>query len=369
MLDGVFNHASRGFWPFHHILENGENSPYLDWFRINGWPLRPYQHDEHHPPNYESWWGLAALPKLNTANPGVRDYIMQVARHWIEFGIDGWRLDVPAEINDDEFWREFRRVVKGANPEAYICGEIWGPAQRWLQGDQFDAVMNYLFTGATISFFGRHSLNSQWSHPELNIHSQDAAAFAARIDAMHRLYDWQINYAQLNLLDSHDMPRVLWLLNDDKQALRLAVLFQMTMPGAPCIYYGDEIGLSAGPDPECREAFPWDVPARWDQDLLAFYRAATALRQQHPVLRTGDYRVLYAAGDVFVFRRRTSAAQALVCFNTAYSSQPLELTLTEGAEAPFRQIWPSEQPLPFSQQENQVQLTLPPRSSAVFITS
>ena len=101
VLDGVFNHASRGFWPFHHILENGGNSPYIDWFTINGWPLRPYIHDAGNPHNYEGWWDMAALPKLNTNNPGVRDYLMEVARYWIDFGIDGWRLDVPAEIDDD----------------------------------------------------------------------------------------------------------------------------------------------------------------------------------------------------------------------------------------------------------------------------
>ncbi|NOZ71770.1 MAG: glycoside hydrolase family 13 protein, partial [Chloroflexi bacterium] len=355
ILDGVFNHASRGFWPFHHILENGKNSPYLDWFRINDWPLRPYHPDEQNPANYEAWWGLPALPKFNTNNPGVRDYIMQVAKHWIEFGIDGWRLDVPAEIKDDSFWREFRRVVKTANPEAYICGEIWGPAQHWLQGDQFDAVMNYVFTGATISFFGKDTLSTQWVHPELNIHPQDAAAFAARIEAMHHLYDWQINYAQLNLLDSHDMPRALWLMNNDKEALRLAVLFQMTMPGAPCIYYGDEIGLSAGPDPECREAFPWDVPERWDHDLLSFYRAVTALRRQYPALRTGDYQTLYAAGDVLAFQRSLSAEQAFVMFNTASSVQHIELIPRDTPANSLKQVWPLQTKISFKQRENRVQ--------------
>ncbi len=132
ILDGVFNHASRGFWAFHHILENGANSPYLDWFIIQGWPLRAYPSDRTQPPNYECWWGLPALPKFNIRNPGVREYLLEVARHWIAFGIDGWRLDVPTEIDDERFWQAFRRVVKGANPEAYICGEIWHPAERWL---------------------------------------------------------------------------------------------------------------------------------------------------------------------------------------------------------------------------------------------
>lgn len=154
ILDGVFNHASRGFWAFHHILENGANSPYVDWFLIQGWPLRPYASDALHPPNYACWWGLPALPKFNLRNPGVREYLLEVARYWMAFGADGWRLDVPSEIEDDRFWRQWRQVVKTANPEAYLCGEIWQPAQRWLQGDQFDAVMNYPFSRAALSFFG-----------------------------------------------------------------------------------------------------------------------------------------------------------------------------------------------------------------------
>jgi len=122
ILDGVFNHASLGFWAFHHVLENGLNSPYVDWFIIRGWPLRAYHSDATHPPNYDCWWGLPALPKFNIRNPGVREYLLDVTRHWIAFGIDGWRLDVPTEIDDERFWEAFRQVVKTANPEPYLCG-------------------------------------------------------------------------------------------------------------------------------------------------------------------------------------------------------------------------------------------------------
>ena len=111
MLDGVFNHASRGFWPFHHILENGSNSPYLDWFIIQDWPLRPYHSNRKRPHNYESWWNLPALPKINIKNPGAREYILNVARYWIDFGIDGWRLDVPEDIKDEDFWKARWHVI------------------------------------------------------------------------------------------------------------------------------------------------------------------------------------------------------------------------------------------------------------------
>src|SRR5688572_239476 len=152
VLDGVFNHASRGFWQFHHILETGGNSPYIDWFIIEKWPLNPYPKNAKEKTNYEAWWNMAALPKLNTKTPAVREFILDIVHYWLEFGIDGWRLDVPAEIDDDEFWRAFRIAVKTANPEAYIVGELWEEAHRWLAGDQFDATMNYMVAWSSMSF-------------------------------------------------------------------------------------------------------------------------------------------------------------------------------------------------------------------------
>ena len=151
VLDGVFNHASRGFFQFHDIMENGPNSAYLDWFHVEGFPLNAYDADKK--PNYGAWWGLPALPKFNTGCPEVREFLWGIGRKWIDFGIDGWRLDVPNEIDDDSFWREFRSRVKAGNPEAYIVGEVWTDAARWLKGDMWDAVMNYQFTRACIAFF------------------------------------------------------------------------------------------------------------------------------------------------------------------------------------------------------------------------
>ncbi len=160
VLDGVFNHASRGFFPFSHILESGQDSPYIDWFNVHGFPLNAYQGK----PNYDCWWNLPALPKLNTENPIVRRYIMDVARYWIDQGIDGWRRDVPFEITTEGFWEEFRDVVKTANPDAYIVGEIPTEAQKWLNsGDKFDAVMNYQLTHDAVSFFGGDSADRKLS--------------------------------------------------------------------------------------------------------------------------------------------------------------------------------------------------------------
>jgi len=367
VLDGVFNHASRGFWPFHHILENGRNSPYLDWFIIHDWPLRPYSSDKEYPANYKAWWNLPALPKLNTDNPGVRDYIFEAARYWLDFGIDGWRLDVPSEIDDDDFWREFRQVVKTANPEAYLCGEIWSEAQRWLQGDQFDAVMNYIFMWSTISFFGGNTLRPGYQRQHLKLKPLDAPAFSRVINMMHGLYDWEINYAQLNLLDSHDTARALWIMGEDKSALRLGVLFQMTMPGAPCIYYGDEIGLSSGDDPDCRQAFPWQAKERWDTDLLAFYRESTTLRHRYPVLRTGSFQTVYADRKTYAFYRQLEQQTAVAIFNVATTPTRLKLTLPEIGVDTLTQVWPSGVGQSFKVRTGQVEIRLPQREALVLI--
>ena len=368
VLDGVFNHASRGFWPFHHILENGPNSPYLDWFHIHGSPLRPYSSSEDQPLNYKGWWGNAALPEFNTDNPGVRDYLFDVARYWIDFGIDGWRLDVPADIDDDSFWQEFRQVVKKANPDAYICGEIWHEAQHWLQGDQFDAVMNYIFTWNALGFFGADTLRSDWRHPDIPLNPIDVAALVKNIDHMHGLYDWEINYAQLNLLDSHDMPRALYLMGKDQSALRLSVLFQMTMPGAPCIYYGDEVGLSAGGDPHCRGAFPWQDESSWEHDLLAFYRDATTLRHSHPVLRTGSFQFIYADGQVVAFYRKLDEQEAVVVFNAGRETSRVQIPVADLDASALTQVWPVQGQSQTLLEGGVLNLTLPSRDALVLVS-
>jgi neopullulanase len=258
-------------------------------------------------------------------------------------------------------------VVKAANPEAYICGEVWHEAQRWLQGDQFDAVMNYLFLWPTIGFFAAQSLRPNYSPRHLPFKPFDARSLAKQIDYIYGLYDWEINFAQMNLLDSHDMARALWIMQEDKQALRLCVLFQMTMPGAPCIYYGDEIGLSAAGDPACREAFPWNAASTWDHDLLRFYRQATALRHAHPVLRIGSFQTLFADGHIYAFQRRLAQQEAVVIFNTKRESLQPRLPLPGVGTGRFRQVWP-----PANAQTHQlngawVEVTLPAREALVLL--
>jgi len=323
VIDGVFNHASRGFYQFNHALENEKASPYLDWFYFHGFPVNAY----HDKANYDCWWGIPALPKLNTNTAAVREFIFEVAEYWIKAGADGWRLDVPAEINDDSFWQEFRRRVKAVNPEAYIVGEIWHDAHRWLQGDQFDAVMNYVFTKACLGFFARGQYDGSLTEGTgLAPISLNAPQFAYEVKRMLSMYDINIVQVQLNLLDSHDTARYLQFAKGDVSALELATLFQMTFSGAPSIYYGDEIGLMGGKDPDSRRSFPWDEN-QWNKKLLVWFKQCVALRNTHPALRTGDFRVLYAEGDVIVYARTLGDEVFIVLLNAGHSSVVLDITV------------------------------------------
>ena len=372
ILDGVFNHSGRGFWPFHHVTETGASSPYRDWFYVDhaaleaGRLLRPYPSREETKAfeqaasaqqhrqgdvslqhlGYRAWWDLPALPKLNTDNPQMRKYLLDVAEHWLHFGIDGWRLDVPEEI-DAGFWREFRQRVRQVNPEAYIVAEIWREKPEWLTGDTFDALMNYPLTEALLSFVAAATLDHEIVRTQHEyrdfVQPIDGPAFAQRLEHLLTVYRPQATATQLNLLGSHDTPRFLTVAGRDRAALRLATLAQMTLPGAPCIYYGDEIAMEGSHDPDCRRAFPWQSPADWDTELLTFVRAATALRHAQPVLRSGGYRTLAAAGDAVAYGRFASdspfngdgtaghggAPAAIVVINAGSSSATLELAAPE----------------------------------------
>ena len=345
VLDGVFNHASRGFWQFHHVLECGDGSPYRDWFlfdperlsRRRHWgaypgpqELRALQHEDSITAiGYRGWWNLPALPKFNINTPAVREFLFGVAEHWIKLGADGWRLDVAEEIDDDSFWQEFRSRVRKINPEAYIVAEIWHESHRWLQGDQFDAIMNYDVTKPMLAFFPGSHLDHRVLHQQANYHGIqhviDAHEFANRIDHNLRLYQHDITYAQMNLLDSHDTPRFLSCAGGDKDALKLAWLFMFSYPGAPCVYYGDEIGLDGEHDPDCRKPFPWDE-SKWDKDLLSYVKGLIELRKQHSALRRGDFRRLWSADGTYVFSRSLEEETFVVALNASEAPQQVELT-------------------------------------------
>lgn len=313
MLDAVFNHCGVTFAPFVDVIEKGEASEYKDWFHIRKWPLAV----EDGIPTYETFAFEATMPKFNTENPQVKAYLLTAAKYWIEeIGIDGWRLDVANEV-DHQFWREFRAVVKRANPEAYILGEVWHDSLMWLLGDQFDGVMNYPLTNATLDFF-------VFGH-------MDAVGFADTVSGLLAGYPKQASEACFNLLGSHDTVRLLTLCGNDKRRMKLAVLFQFTFAGAPCIYYGDEIGLDGEFDPDNRKCMEWDV-SKQDRELFTYHQSVIALRKKHSALRTGAFRILLAEenGRCFAYERSDGQERIIVMMNPSEEARTVPVLLPAG---------------------------------------
>jgi cyclomaltodextrinase len=337
VLDGVFNHSGRGFWPFHHLVENGAASPYADWFYVDHSALAAGRHVRPYPApgeridparlGYRAWWDLPALPKLNTNNPFMREHLMAAAEHWLRFGIDGWRLDVPEEI-DAGFWVQFRRRVRAVNPDAYIVGEIWREKPQWLAGDTFDATMNYPLTEALLSFTAARTLDMRAvaMHNEYrdSVRPIDGVEFATRLAHLMTMYRPEAIAVELNLLGSHDTPRFRTIAGGDKDAYRLALLAVMTLPGAPCIYYGDEIGLEGRQDPDNRRSFPWHEQA-WDGGLLSLVRTLISLRVTHPYLRDAEFAMLAASGQAVAYGRQMGEEGAIVVLNAGLARARLEI--------------------------------------------
>jgi glycosidase len=251
---------------------------------------------------YEAWYGVVSMPKINLSNPETRAYFLDVAQYWLrEFDIDGWRMDVARHVVPD-FWPEFRRATKAVKPDCYLLAEIWGDTSAWLQGDMFDATMNYFFRDLCVDYFARDAMST--------------GDFLDRITRMLAMYAPQATAVNHNLFSSHDTERFLHMAGEDPRRLRLATLFQLTIPGAPGIYYGDEISMTGGFDPDCRRAFPWDRPKTWDRETLEMVRALTRLRKAYPALRYGEWRPVWSVGDAFAFvREAPTGERVLVAIN------------------------------------------------------
>ena len=302
ILDGVFNHSGRGFFAFNDILENQEHSPYRDWYHIRRFPVSAYGTGKTE--EYLAWWGIPSLPKFNTANSAVRKYLFSVGRYWIQQGADGWRLDVPNEIDDDEFWAEFRDTVKSVNRDAYLVGEIWMADPRWVGDHHFDGLMNYPLRDALIEFLASGFLT--------------ASEFADKIEGLLTLYPRENVYAMYLPLGSHDTERLLTLMDGILEKVKLAFAFQFAYPGAPAIYYGDEVAITGGKDPDCRKAFPWR-PEERNAELHGWVQQLIALRKQHGILRRGDFKRV-AVDDrhnVYAFARTLSSQAVLVAINAS----------------------------------------------------
>jgi neopullulanase len=313
ILDGVFNHTGRGFFAFNDILENGPQSRYKDWYTVRKFPLDAY--GEGKAENYLAWWNLKDLPKLNTGHPEVRRYLMQVTRHWLEQGADGWRLDVPAEIDDDEFWAEFAETVRQTNPYAYTVGEVWEVAPRWVGETHFHGLMHYPVRAALL---------------DLLAEGKPAAEFATKVEGFFQVYPRANAYAMYVTLGSHDTPRLFTLLDGDLAKLKLAFLFLFAYPGAPAIYYGDEIGMPGGKDPENRRAFPWDE-AQWNKDLRAHVQRLISVRKTLPALRRGDFNrlLLDAENSIYAFTRCIGEDKLLVVLNLGPKALEIQISVKE----------------------------------------
>lgn len=310
ILDGVFNHTGDEFWAFQDIIEKGRESRYVNWYYIHDFPIRRYPK-----PNYGAWWGFADLPKLNMENPEVRRYILDVVTFWMtEVGVDGWRLDVPNEV-DHSFWKEFRDHVKSINPEAYIVGEIWHNGSPWLAGDEFDAVMNYVFRDAVLDFFARRTAS--------------ASELVVRLEKLRADYPAQASAALLNLLGSHDTERVLTAFGGNASRMIPAIVFQMTYPGAPMVYYGDEVGMIGAKDPGCRGTMIWDE-RKQNRSLLALYRRLMHLRRESAALRRGDIRWLLQDDPTRSFAFMRSYKDKAVIIAVCAGDKPITLDLALG---------------------------------------
>lgn len=290
ILDGVFNHCSRGFFPFLSVMEEGENSPFKDWFHIRSFPVKAYSES----PNYECWWGMAPLPKFNTENVEVREYLMRVAEYWLRRGIDGWRLDVPNEIDDDSFWREFRLRVKRINPEAYIVGEIWEEPSRWLAGDQFDGVMNYPVRKLALEFLFPRGMRSAdaVSTGDTTGAAEGEIGLSEFCEKFQALFERNIFGVQMNLFGSHDTARLRTLAGENPDGAILACALLLSLPGAISLYYGDEIGLEGGKDPDNRRCFPWqDMPAAENTEIFRLVKTFLSFRKREVAMTLGTLSV------------------------------------------------------------------------------
>lgn len=293
LLDGVFNHSGDHFPPFVDVLQNGAASRYSQWFTTMDYPLQPET------ANYLSCGGCAYLPKLNHHNPEVRDFLYSAAKFWLEeAGIDGWRLDVPYKIHP-EFWQGFRQVVKAVNPRAYLVGEIWREAHPWIKGDTFDGVTNYRLRELILDYVKNQTLDAEDMGYELVTLLRSHAEAAGFM---------------LNLLGSHDTPRILNMLDEDIDYLRIALALQMAVPGAPMVYYGDEVGLPGGPDPDCRRSMPWEVK-EWNQQVYEMTSQLISIRSRHPALRYGMPTILLALNGVLALKQTHQADEVILVCN------------------------------------------------------
>lgn len=272
MLDGVFNHIGYRSHQWQDLLKNQEKSIFKKWFHINKYPVTNYNNlsiDEvssMQTTEYDAFAFAANMPKLNTSNQDVQNYILSVLEYWtVNFNIDGWRFDVANEV-DHQFWKKVHRKLTQINSEIYLLGEAWHSARSWLQGDEFHAVMNYPFTDPIKLLFFEKEI--------------DTYTFKNHIVNQLMLYKDPVNRVQFNLLDSHDTGRVINAAKGNYDIVKGALLLMYCLGGTPCLYYGTEVGLSGNEDPDNRKCMPWDEEYQ-KLDMLKFIKSINKFRSTY----------------------------------------------------------------------------------------
>ncbi|MBI5945775.1 MAG: maltodextrin glucosidase [Chloroflexi bacterium] len=317
ILDIVPNHAGVEHPWFKSAVQNPD-SPSAEYFTFH-----------NHPDEYESWLGVRSLPKLNYRSQNLRDEIYagpnSIFRYWLKppFAADGWRVDVANMLArhgkdqlEAEVWAGIRQAVKEENPSAYLLGENFFDSSSQLQGDHLDASMNYFGFSNPIGFWLNHFEVNQHAEPR-NVRSAIPWPTQALVDSWQvsrAAIPWQIARQQFNLLGSHDTPRIVNILNHDHALNRLAVAFLLTYVGVPCIYYGDEIGMSGKDALEARNCMVWDS-TQWDSDLRAFYQTLIKLRRTSPALIDGGLQVLLVEENLLAYLRDTDEERIIVVGN------------------------------------------------------
>jgi glycosidase len=318
IFDFVPNHTGVGFWAFQDVVKRGPESPYWDWYFIRRWPFTPGDGTA-----YEGWWGLGSLPKLNTANPEVFEYLLQVALYWLDFGFDGMRIDVPNELlNAEEFFSRLRAAVKAKNPEFYIVGEIWQIAPEWVRGRMFDTLMNYALGRGILLRYAKGEISGEEA--------------LARLSRYYAAYGENVTAMGFNLVSSHDTSRMLSDLGGGdigdtpppevltRFKLLLTLLF--TQPGMPVIFQGEERGLLGRKENFDAQRYP--IP--WEALNLEVFRHVQKLvrwREELPELTESKIRVFSAKGPVFAYFRGEGDGVLVLANN---SSRPVPFALPPG---------------------------------------
>ena len=388
IIDGVFNHSGRYFFAFEDIIKKGKDSKYKNWYTIKKW-------DPKNPDGfiYKAWFGVHSLPEFKrdkvTLNKEYKNYVFNITKRWmapngkVEDGIDGWRLDVAFCIPHG-FWKEWRRQVKSINPDAYMTAEVVTIDSSFLRGDEFDAMMNYPFAFTLVEYFVDKKKKISTSE------------FDRRLKHLRDIYPEPITYVMQNLMSSHDSSRLRTLIvnpdmnyrnweghfnkskiehnkkyridagsEEHRQIHKLIALFQMVYPGAPMIYYGDEVGMTGANDPDCRKPMLWDDieyqdetvhPHKTrsktaekiapDKDLLNHYKKMIKIRNENPALRRGDFVTLLTddENDVYAFERNYKGDKIIIMINNSSREMNVPLKVKDGKFRYFVDILNNNEP-------------------------